>query len=230
MFSTLQVQTRLKALGFEPGPLDNIIGRKTMGAIKAFQKSIKLPETGLTDAKTLGALFGTAVIDAVATSYPWMDLAKTKMGLIETRDKSALMSFLKLGRGTIGDPSKVPWCGDFVETCIAVTLPDEVLPTNPYAAINWLSFGKQVTPSYGAIMVFHRGDPSSWLGHVGFYVGEETSYYHILGGNQSNSVSITKVAKNKLRAGGSRWPLSVPYSGKVVKSDGSNVTAEGSVT
>lgn len=224
MYTTLQIQTKLKSLGFDPVWLDGIPGRKTTAAISAFQASRKLPVTGVADAKTLSVLFDVAVVQtAVSQSFPWIELAMTKKGLLETRDNSLLRSFLKLGKGTIGDPARIPWCGDFVETCIAVTLPKESIPTNPYAAINWLKFGKYVKPSYGCILVFHRGDPKSWEGHVGFYVGEDSSYYHVLGGNQSNSVSITKIAKSRLRPEGSRWPLTVAASGQAVQADGSGL-------
>ena len=37
-------------------------------------------------------------------------------------------------------------------------------------------------------------------GHVGFYVAEDATAYHVLGGNQSNKVCITRVAKDRLLA------------------------------
>lgn len=43
----------------------------------------------------------------------------------------------------------------------------------------------------GDILVFKRDGG----GHVGFYVAEDKDYYHVLGGNQSDSVNITRIAK-----------------------------------
>jgi peptidoglycan hydrolase-like protein with peptidoglycan-binding domain len=56
-----QLQTELNERGFEAGPVDGIIGRRTRAALKAFQHSEGLPETGGTDAKTVAYLgVGTA--------------------------------------------------------------------------------------------------------------------------------------------------------------------------
>ena len=46
----------------------------------------------------------------------------------------------------------------------------------------------------GDVLVFSRNGG----GHVGFYVGEDTTHYHVLGGNQSDSVNIARIAKNRL--------------------------------
>ena len=45
--------------------------------------------------------------------------------------------------------------------------------------------------------VFKRGN-SSWQGHVAFYLGETAGRIYVLGGNQSNSVSVTSYPKSKL--------------------------------
>ena len=55
-------------------------------------------------------------------------------------------------------------------------------------------------------MVFSR----TGGGHVGFYVGEDKDAYHILGGNQSDMVSIARVAKDRHVA--TRWPNTYPLS------------------
>lgn len=57
-------------------------------------------------------------------------------------------------------------------------------------------------------MVFWRDAITSGKGHVGFYAGEDKTAYRILGGNQSNSVSLAWIAKDRLLA--SRWPATVP--------------------
>jgi len=57
-------------------------------------------------------------------------------------------------------------------------------------------------------MVFWRKSRASGLGHVGFYAGEDASAYRILGGNQSDSVSVAWVTKDRLVS--ARWPATVP--------------------
>jgi uncharacterized protein (TIGR02594 family) len=147
---------------------------------------------------------------------PWMIIAENKMNLHEKLDNKELKEFLKSDGPTLGDPAKLPWCGDFVETCIALAVPDAVLPTNPYLARNWLKFGRTVDPCYGAILVFARGKPPS--GHVGFYVSEDETHFAVLGGNQSDRVSVAKLDKERLL--GARLPQTGgPYPRRVVTKD-----------
>ena len=106
---------------------------------------------------------------------------------------------------------EIPWCGLFTCHCLTATLPDEPVPSQPLAARNWQGFGQAVMPQFGAVLVFWRGNKQGWSGHVGYYWGEDDIHYHVLGGNQSDQVNITRVAKSRLLA--ARWPLSVPPSG-----------------
>lgn len=209
MTTVQDLQRRLTALGYDPGPADGIRGRRTIAAIKAFQTANHLKVDGIAGPQTLRALFGGALPKPADSpdATPWLDIAERKKGLHEKRDNAALRAFLKSDGGTVGDPAQVAWCGDLVETCLALALPDEALPNNPYGAINWLAFGKPVTPRKGAVLVFWRGSPSSWTGHVGFYVGEDATHFHVLGGNQADSINVSRIAKNRLRPNGSRWPL-----------------------
>ena len=46
------VQKALQDKGMDPGPIDGIMGPKTMAALKAFQKDQKLAESGRLDDQT----------------------------------------------------------------------------------------------------------------------------------------------------------------------------------
>lgn len=206
--SILDVQKALDKRGYDPGPLDGVYGRRTAKAVEDFQRGhvFGIKYYGTIGPKTLAALF-PGEDDAPPTveiSYPWFDLALRKKGLHEDRDNAELRKFLKTDGHTLGDPSKLPWCGDFVETCIAVTLPHEFLPDNPYLARNWLKFGVDTQPTLAAVAVFWRGSRDGTSGHVAFMAGEEKEFYYILGGNQSDSVSLMKIGKTRLL--GCRWP------------------------
>lgn len=48
-----EVQARLRSLGFNPGPLDGIAGRTTMGAVMHYQQQRSLPQTGNIDGDLL---------------------------------------------------------------------------------------------------------------------------------------------------------------------------------
>jgi hypothetical protein len=50
------IQARLANLGFEPGPIDGIVGARTTGAVEAFQAHRQLDESGVVDEPTRKAL------------------------------------------------------------------------------------------------------------------------------------------------------------------------------
>ncbi|BCH32647.1 hypothetical protein MesoLjLc_45770 [Mesorhizobium sp. L-8-10] len=214
MTTTLDVQRALIALGYDLGPTgaDGIPGRRTTAAVRQFQAdrglAVKWPGTiGPITLAALG-LSGDAApepgVPAGEVVPPWIAIARAKIGQHEKIHNKTLRDWLKSDGHTLGDPAKLPWCGDFVETCLALALPDEPLPGNPYWALNWRQFGRPIDiVALGAVAAFVR--PGG--GHVGFVVGHDRSYFHVLGGNQTNAVTITKIAKDRL-SGPLRWPSS----------------------
>lgn len=143
---------------------------------------------------------------------PWMNEITKVMGLHECKDRQDLYTWLK-SAGKSVDPKVTPWCGDAVETALLRALPYTEVPEKPFASVSWRKYGMYLPkPIYGAIMVFWRGKPSSWKGHVGFYTGETDTHYMILGGNQSNEVNVMRIAKDRLRKNGIRWPKEYPPS------------------
>jgi uncharacterized protein (TIGR02594 family) len=85
----------------------------------------------------------------------------------------------------------IPWCGLFA--AIVAHRAGKAVPENPLWARNWTRFGTpQVKPALGDVLVFSRPGGG---GHVAFYVGEDQTAFHVIGGNQGNRVSITRIAK-----------------------------------
>lgn len=205
-----RIQEALKAKDFNPGSIDGVWGRNTIAAVRAFQKKQGLKVDGVVGPKTLAALFAEIAPAArpAAVLLPWFEEAKHLMGTKEVlgaANNPAIMDWAKnLELHYAGDD--VPWCGLFVAHCVGSTLQDEPLPGNPLGARQWECFGTKTTPRLGAIMVFWRESLASGKGHVGFYAGEDDSAYQILGGNQSDKVCLTWLAKDRLR--GARWPTS----------------------
>lgn len=208
-----EIQTKLNVLGYKSGTPDGIIGRMTIAAITEFQKdnNLKIKWPGTIGPLTLAAL---GLATAIEIAPPWLILAKQKLGLHEKSDNAELRAFLKSDKATLGDPSKLPWCGDFIETIIALTLPKEVLPSNPYWALNWAKFGRAVDvdkPVRGAVASVSRDGG----GHVFIVDGHDEKYWHAVGGNQSNSISKVKIAKD--RKATLRWPISYPMNQSVLE-------------
>lgn len=93
----------------------------------------------------------------------------------------------------------IPWCGLWMAYVVKQSGREPV--KSPLWARNWAKWGDMVpTPELGDIVVFARKSG----GHVGVYIGEDSGAFHILGGNQSNAVNITRIAK--LRAIAYRRP------------------------
>ncbi len=99
-----------------------------------------------------------------------------------------------VGRDYVNDG--IAWCGLFVAT---VTKRAGFEPVaNPLWARNWGSWGRKADkPSLGDVMVFERPGGG---GHVGLYVGEDATAYHVLGGNQSDQVKVSPIAKSRCLA------------------------------
>lgn len=118
-----------------------------------------------------------------------------------------------LGLERIYTNDEIPWCGLFVaECCRAAGL--EVVE-RPLWALNWAKYGTPVTePMLGDVLTFKRNGG----GHVGIYVGEDNTHYHVLGGNQNNSVSVSRIAKNRLyKARRTAWKIAQPTNVRKVQ-------------
>lgn len=113
------------------------------------------------------------------------------------------------------------WCGLWMSYVAKQAGWDD--PYNPLWARNWLNFGTpQKQAGLGDVLIFSRGSS----GHVGLYVGEDATAYHVLGGNQSDRVMIKRLAKNRLL--GIRrcpWRVNEPANVRAVK-----LAASGSIS
>jgi uncharacterized protein (TIGR02594 family) len=200
------VQTRLKQLGYDLGPVDGIRGPRTDAAIVAFKQSIGFRPRPYLGPLTMAALEFHAA--EPPKRLPWLDVFERVRGQHEVRNNRTLRDFLRSdGRG-LGDPAKLPWCGDLVETCIRLALPHEPfvgpLGENPYWARNWLHFGNPLkTPMTGCVGVWARGKG----GHVGFIVGEDSTSWYVDGGNQQNLANRTRISKTRRKLLGACWPI-----------------------
>ncbi|MCV0426193.1 MAG: TIGR02594 family protein [Roseibium sp.] len=209
------LQTRLNVHGAKLD-VDGDIGRRTTNALKSFQRERGLKANGVADSRTVEQLrFAPAASsDRVSvadqpkqTMPPWLAEMNRRMGLHEVRNNSALSRWLRAGK-FLGNPAKLPWCGDAVETCIVKTLPDEAVPANPFWAQAWKTFGVDVRdPIVGAIGVIRW---SSRAGHVGIVVGydKRRQRVYLMGGNQQNAVTISSFPLAKFIA--FRWPETFP--------------------
>jgi uncharacterized protein (TIGR02594 family) len=138
----------------------------------------------------------------------WLAAARRYIGTQEIpgkRSNPVIMGWAKRAGGWIASYFKdddIPWCALFVEAVLADV---GLKGTASLAARSYEKWGVNLAqPSPGAVLTFVRNGG----GHVGFYVGENATAYRVLGGNQSNSVNETWIAKS--RCTGIRWPAGEP--------------------
>ncbi len=101
---------------------------------------------------------------------------------------------------TVYKADEIPWCGLFI--AVVVKRSAKQVVKDPLWALNWGTFGKSVDVAMlGDVMVFIRKTvEGKRAGHVALYVGEDDECYHVLGGNQSDKVCISRLEKNRLYA------------------------------
>lgn len=86
----------------------------------------------------------------------------------------------------------IAWCGLFQAWVVKQSGREPV--KNPLWARNWINWGlPSLTPGLGDVLVFSRGTG----GHVGIYIAEDATAYHVLGGNQGNKVSIVRISNTR---------------------------------
>ncbi|MGB3043670.1 MAG: TIGR02594 family protein [Xanthobacteraceae bacterium] len=87
----------------------------------------------------------------------------------------------------------IPWCGLFM--AVVAKRSGKPIVDSPLWALSWADFGRLAPePMLGDVLTFKRDGG----GHVALYVGEDAGAYHCLGGNQSDKVCITRIAKSRL--------------------------------
>jgi uncharacterized protein (TIGR02594 family) len=154
--------------------------------------------------------------DRFSTQEPvWLQQARHLLGTQESpgaTNNATILDWAKQEGGWVErfyTADSIPWCGLFVSHCLLNNGIDG--PKNPLSALAWADWGEDVALSdreAGCVLVFTRQGG----GHVGFYVGEDAdgSALHVLGGNQSDAVTITRISTDRLHA--VRWPTGLARS------------------
>jgi uncharacterized protein (TIGR02594 family) len=148
------------------------------------------------------------------TEPRWLTFARSQIGVREIpgpRHSSTIMGWLRKLKSWVKD-DETAWCGAFAAIVMqeaGLSIPTEYLRARAWA--DWEANLRSTHVAPGAVLVFAREGG----GHVGFYVGEDETAFHVLGGNQGNAVSITRIAKARCIA--IRWPRGEPVIGGPVR-------------
>ncbi|GAA6171758.1 hypothetical protein NBRC116592_14280 [Colwellia sp. KU-HH00111] len=184
---------------------------KTIAAIKLFQSKIlgqlrpdgRIDPMGRTHRKINEKLINLSVrSDAIlkmpATYAVWMKTAINELGESEvagTKANPRILSYFKASKfwGKDDSGGVNAWCGSFVSWVMKQHHYEPV--KNAFRAKEWATFGKKIDkPLYGSIGIKTRKGG----GHVAFVVGQSAdgNSLFMLGGNQNNSVNVTKYNKD----------------------------------
>lgn len=197
---TLSIQTRLKALGFDPGPLDGHAGAKTARAVLEFEKSKGLKADGLIDDTVVSMLFS----GLIGKEPPWLTFARKDLGLREgvgdLDNPKVVAMYAEAGFPGIKHDS-VAWCAAAVGAWLHRA---GIEGSGSLLALSYLKWGIPLDkPILGCIAVKKRVGG----GHVTLVVGAGQGSVFCLGGNQNDSVSIADYNASVFSW---RWPAGVP--------------------
>lgn len=91
----------------------------------------------------------------------------------------------------------------------------------PLQALSWAAWGAPSrTPSLGDVLVFVRAGG----GHVGLYVGEDATHFHVLGGNQSDAVNIKRIERTRFVGARRHYSIAPPPNVRVIRLGGGEVS------
>ncbi|MFS8049194.1 CHAP domain-containing protein [Rhizobium sp. BR 314] len=174
------------------------------------QVTTKLDEL-LTEAYKLIVQLAPQYIARTTGGAPWLAVAKTQIGVLESDDAKIRSYFASIGVLANG---ATPWCGAFVAWCLlqSKAITSKQLPKVPERAANWTDFGRSIAlplnqtdkSLLGAIVVLSPQAANS-SGHVGFLTGFSTpGKVTLLGGNEHDQVREEDFSLADIRA--VRWP------------------------
>jgi len=172
---------------------------------------------------------------AISKQYAWLDAIPNlpkmvaeavKLGKLNTNEvpgqksNPVILALAKeAGVAKIYTNDDVAWCA-VAHTVLALRAEKEV-PFTGYArlrAASFLEFGKQIRiPVLGDTLIFKRDGGF----HVGLYIGEDATCYHVAGGNQSNQFNIVRIEKTRLlQARRPNYKILMPKSAVRIYLDG----------
>lgn len=135
----------------------------------------------------------------------WLDVAKKYLGTQEIvgpeNNPIVIKMFADVGFPDVHD-DETAWCAAFVGS---VLKEDGQAYLKSLSARSYLKYGKELSdPQEGCIVVFWRGNPDGWLGHVGFVTRWDDESVWVIGGNQGNQVSEKQFSRTQVL--GFRYP------------------------
>lgn len=137
-----------------------------------------------------------------------IQIARTFLGTKEIKgaaDNPKIMEMYRAVGHTQVEHDEVAWCAAFVGFCLEKA---GLASTRKLNARSYLTWGEKIAgpeqAREGDVVIFTRGANTA-QGHVAFFVKAAGAQIEVLGGNQSDAVSVARYAKSRLL--GIRRPL-----------------------
>lgn len=132
------------------------------------------------------------------TQPPWMPHAWAELGQREIAGPASnprIADYIRRAGHPEAAIDSTAWCAAFVGACLTAA---DVPGTGSLLARSYLDWGVAADPpTSGAVAILTRGaDPA--FGHVGFVVGMSDDRVVLLGGNQSDAVSVEAFARSRV--------------------------------
>lgn len=188
------LQQDLNALNNANLVTDGDFGKKTEKAVIDFQAIHGLVADGIVGQLTFNKI---AELKKFISERKWLELAFKDLGVKELTvgdNPKILAYFDDVGHDWVQN-DETAWCAAFLGSCLERA---KFKSTRSLSARSYLKWGKETTdPKIGDIAVFSR-PPVVTNGHVGFFMRQTNDRVWVLGGNQTDQVSITSFPRNLL--------------------------------
>ena len=123
--------------------------------------------------------------------YAWMELGQKEIA--GDADNPRIIEYHSATTLKATD-DEVPWCSSFVNWCMRKA---GLVGTGSAAARSWLTWGVDGVLEYGEVAVISRGSNPE-QGHVAFLLDMNKDWVWLLGGNQHDSVSVSRFPRASL--------------------------------
>ena len=144
-------------------------------------------------------------LETIGTLPKMVAAALQYMGIKEVPGKGSNPVIIDMAKGLgiqdIYTDDDMSWCALFINHLIRITgKPILQIGHDPYNylrakyMVNWGVNVAKGDEKLGDVLIFDREGG----GHVGLLIAQSGATYHVLGGNQSNSVTITEISKARL--------------------------------
>ncbi len=220
------LQSALQRAGYDPGPIDDWLGDKTLKALKAFQKANGLSSNGVIPAdggktfEILGLQFSPPQENEIKTrpvsaenyfGAPWIGVNIDFLGKDET--DAELNSRYVPEWAKCGLPGyktlagrKYAWCSIFANANLRAV---GIEGTNSAGAASWSKWGRKCDFFFGSVLDIKHKAGGRHVGFFLFWLDEKKKIAAVLGGNQNNKFAISRYnleGSDDVLVTGPRWP------------------------